>query len=467
MMGPVDRTTEIVQDVLSFFAENSKHTLADSRHAPKNARQMLSAKRPSRFPEELRLGAEKGTHPETRLHDLHTNTNTVAAPPFRRSPLSSGKQNNLRTTTSATAKTTMAPPADIDDTAAFMAAVRSRRQQALSSQSDSIASSTAEVDHVETLVEAPIIPEPSPSKQKKENVEHAKAIAPEAPVMPLKEEKQSASFSPSVGLEASKWANPRFVSPTRAQRTLRDREASISVVTPQARTPEAVTLTKEPEIVETPEVPKPSITEEEDREHLTHFKTWGAPMARDKPAAQVRLIILSNLPSTYNAPAKVLTLIHGGAIESVRLSAGGCAYILFCDATACKAYYDQYPNGIPVGPGGRQTIFVDIGKEVDVVSSQLTIALSTGATRVIRCAGVDMNVSMSTLYEMASANNRKVEKIIDSYVSGESRLVIFRFCSIEDAIRFKSALVRDDDWEHCNVQYGEDPCELATGLHFD
>lgn len=63
----------------------------------------------------------------------------------------------------------MAPPADIDDTAAFMAAVRSRRQQALSSQSDSIASSTAEVDHVETLVEAPIIPEPSPSKQKKEN----------------------------------------------------------------------------------------------------------------------------------------------------------------------------------------------------------------------------------------------------------------------------------------------------------
>lgn len=46
-MGPVDRTTEIVQDVLSFFAENSKHTLADSRHAPKNARQMLRAKRPS------------------------------------------------------------------------------------------------------------------------------------------------------------------------------------------------------------------------------------------------------------------------------------------------------------------------------------------------------------------------------------------------------------------------------------
>lgn len=47
MMGFPDRTTEIVQDVLSYFAENSKYTLADSKHAPKNARQMLAAKGPS------------------------------------------------------------------------------------------------------------------------------------------------------------------------------------------------------------------------------------------------------------------------------------------------------------------------------------------------------------------------------------------------------------------------------------
>lgn len=72
----------------------------------------------------------------------------------------------------------MAPPADVDDTAGFMAAFRSRRQQALSSQSESVASSGAEVEHLETAVETPIeapveVPasyEPSPKQ--KENGTH-------------------------------------------------------------------------------------------------------------------------------------------------------------------------------------------------------------------------------------------------------------------------------------------------------
>lgn len=125
-----------------------------------------------RFPEGQRLGVAKRIHPsETRLRDLHTNT--VAAASFRRSPLSSGKHNILRKRTSATAKTDMSPPADIDDTAAFMAAVRNRRQQTLSSQSDSFIPSAEEAEHVETpaevAIEAPVVPETSPSKQMKEN----------------------------------------------------------------------------------------------------------------------------------------------------------------------------------------------------------------------------------------------------------------------------------------------------------
>ncbi|GAD94797.1 hypothetical protein ANI_1_3316024 [Paecilomyces variotii No. 5] len=497
MIGTYDRTTEIVQDVLSRFAENSKYTLADNLRfvlpCPFPARMTNSGcsseqdcnqphvlywdtKRKlkadsfkQRFPEEQRLGVANRIHPpETRLRDLHTNT--VASASFRRSPLSSGKHNNLRRTTSGAVKTDMSPPADVDDTAAFMAAVRNRRHQALSGQSDSIMPSVEEVEHVETpmevSIEAPVISEPSPSK-KKENVKPAQTSTPGTPVLSAKEDKHAPSFSASAGLEASKWADPRYVSPTRSQKTLRARGSSISIVTPQPRAPEVVAPTKEAQIIVTSEAPKASVAEEEDRENLTHFKTWGAPLARDKPASQVRRVILSNLPSTYNAPAKVLTLVHGGAIENIRLTTTGSAHILFCEASACKAYYDQYPNGIAVGPGGRQTIFVDMGTEVDVVSSQLALALTTGATRVIRCAGVEMGISMATLFEMASASNRKVEKIIDSYITGESRVVIFRFCSMEDAIRFKSALVRNDDWEQCNIQYGEDPCDLATGPHYD
>ena len=39
----------------------------------------------------------------------------------------------------------------------------------------------------------------------------------------------------------------------------------------------------------------------------------------------------------------------------------------------------------------------------------------------------------------------------------QPRNVIFRFCSIENAVHFHKMLVRDADWEHCNIQYGTDP----------
>lgn len=42
-------------------------------------------------------------------------------------------------------------------------------------------------------------------------------------------------------------------------------------------------------------------------------------------------------------------------------------------------------------------------------------------------------------------------------MSRQARNVTFRFCSIEDAVRFRSMIIRDADWEHCNIQYAKDP----------
>lgn len=41
-------------------------------------------------------------------------------------------------------------------------------------------------------------------------------------------------------------------------------------------------------------------------------------------------------------------------------------------------------------------------------------------------------------------------------------MIRFNFCSIEDAVRFKAAFVRDVDWEHCNVQFAPDPTYAKT-----
>ncbi|KAL3443866.1 cryptococcal mannosyltransferase 1-domain-containing protein [Aspergillus insuetus] len=154
---------------------------------------------------------------------------------------------------------------------------------------------------------------------------------------------------------------------------------------------------------------------------------------------------------------RVLSLIHGGVIESVSIAPSGNAHVLFCDPAACKAFYDKYPNGIDLDKERKLTVFVDLGEEVDIISSQLSFNLSLGSTRIVRAVGVDMETTMNELVKIASSNHRKVEKIVDSYVPDYPRAVNFRFCSIEDAVRFRAALIRNEDWEHCNVQYATDP----------
>lgn len=110
--------------------------------------------------------------------------------------------------------------------------------------------------------------------------------------------------------------------------------------------------------------------------------------------------------------------MHGGQIESVSITPSGNAHVVFCDAAACKSFYDKHPNGIDLGMERNLAVFVDLGREVDVVSSQLSLALSAGSTRVVRAVGVNINVTLAELVKLATGANRRLEKIIDTYVPG-------------------------------------------------
>ncbi|PYH47768.1 uncharacterized protein BP01DRAFT_414087 [Aspergillus saccharolyticus JOP 1030-1] len=206
---------------------------------------------------------------------------------------------------------------------------------------------------------------------------------------------------------------------------------------------------------------------EEDRENLTTFKSWGPPAPRDKPAARIRRIIIKGLPAAWCSPAKVLSFVHGGTIDSINVTPSGTAHILFCDADACRAFYDKYPNGIDLDRDRKITVLVEMGQEVDIIPSGLSFSLSVGATRVVRAVGAQLDVSMEQLVKLATSKNGKLEKIIDTYTPGEARSIIFRFCSVDDAVRFRASFVRKVDFEQCNVQYAADPCETATGYHVD
>ena len=209
--------------------------------------------------------------------------------------------------------------------------------------------------------------------------------------------------------------------------------------------------------------------EDEDRENMTLFKTWGIPPPRDRPRSRVRKIILTGLPANTDLTL-VQSLVSGGAIENFTLSPGGkTAYVTFTTGDACDGYYDKFPNGISFKFESKPyTAFVDKSSDVDVISGVLQGHLDCGATRCVRLAGVDEDWGMRSLNRLAQGNKpqRKVENIIDSYRNG-IRTIVFRFTSIADAVQFRAGMLRSIDFEDAVVDFAKDPCEVAEGVHMD
>ncbi|PIG85193.1 hypothetical protein AARAC_007358 [Aspergillus arachidicola] len=415
------RVTGVIHSVFeSFLERNTAQTLDESRHAPPSEDQDIVT---STYSPSTSSAAGYRTPPVFHTQSPSPSLSSSYHSNITDSHISSGEK----------PPTKMYPIADVDDTAGFMAAARALKLDPNAYRKvSSVVAASEDASNPSTPAEFPVKGEAGFAGPGNDSTLTNFVAKP----MPLEVVEQSST--------------PEFVS------------ADTLVTTSHA-----------------------SVEGEEDREHQTIFETWGTPEIRDKPgmtlvfilhyrslligsflaAARVRRVIIRGLPSTWKTPAMVLSLIHGGTIESISVGPSGTAQVLFCDPEACKAFYDKYPNGIDLDKERKVTVFVEMGKEVDVVSSQLSFSLSTGATRAVRAVGVDLDVTMRQLFDLAAGNHRKVEKILDNYVPGEARNVVFRFCSIDDAVRFRAVLVRNESWEQCNIQYAADPCELATGYH--
>lgn len=161
-----------------------------------------------------------------------------------------------------------------------------------------------------------------------------------------------------------------------------------------------------------------SDVEEEEREHLQHFKSWGAPVPRHGPTARVRKVILSNLPADSDLTL-VQSLVYGGAIDTFHLSPSkNSAFVTFVTADACDAFFDAHPNGLVFkNPKTcrNHIVYIDKGQEVDVVSGILQAYLDCQASRVVRVTGADEDWGMRALYKLAESQSRKVETIVDKY----------------------------------------------------
>ena len=135
-------------------------------------------------------------------------------------------------------------------------------------------------------------------------------------------------------------------------------------------------------------------------------------------AAQTRKVKLSSLPTNGTDVTLVQSLISGGAIDNLVLATPGIAYVTFTSGDACDKFCDKYTNGLTFKHKGRShVVFVDKGKDIDVISGMLQGYIDCGASRCVRAIGADDDWGMKALQKLAEGrtSKRKVENIIDNY----------------------------------------------------
>ncbi|KAL8944211.1 MAG: hypothetical protein Q9211_000680 [Gyalolechia sp. 1 TL-2023] len=192
-------------------------------------------------------------------------------------------------------------------------------------------------------------------------------------------------------------------------------------------------------------------------EGALYFKAWPKGEERaSRSAAKHRKIVLTGLPRN-SSPTFVASLVYGGPLESIAVGPTH-AFVTFLRAEDAMVYYDATGNGLLYKKDGIEyVILTELGKDVDPASGVLREWTEKEFTRCVRAVGVDKEWSMESLHETAARKGRKVEKIIDGANVNKMRSVIFRFCEIGDAVKFKQKLNRAEEWEDCNVHYASDP----------
>ena len=153
------------------------------------------------------------------------------------------------------------------------------------------------------------------------------------------------------------------------------------------------------------------------------------------------------------------------------------AAVAFLHAEDCQRFYDGTPNGLDYRKGGKdRTAWVDLGKEVDVVSGQLREWIEHKMTRCVRAVGNDFGVRVEDLRQHETIGKlvpveTKEEKLPNGVSqpfrdSGplvltralmQNRRVTWRFTKIGYAVLFKASLARVPEWETFNIQFSPDP----------
>ncbi|KAK4693433.1 hypothetical protein P7C71_g3963, partial [Lecanoromycetidae sp. Uapishka_2] len=235
----------------------------------------------------------------------------------------------------------------------------------------------------------------------------------------------------------------------------RELEREIEELRAELQTTMAAKMTSKGKV---PTIAADPVQDEEDLEHKTFFTTWPQSERRGRAPAKNRKVILKNLPSNADL-SFVASIVYFGPVEAIYMRSDNTATVKFLNAADCQKYYDDTSNGIVYGKdvsGREKVVFVELAKDVDVIGGLLQGWIDVGASRCVRLVSVEEEWGMVAMKEFAEKKGRVLEKMSDGKTPG----------GIDHAVVFKAWLARDEEFDHCNINFAADPCEKATGVHF-
>ncbi|KAL1796690.1 hypothetical protein ACET3X_005230 [Alternaria dauci] len=205
------------------------------------------------------------------------------------------------------------------------------------------------------------------------------------------------------------------------------------------------------------------------KDPIDSMKGWPNQEKRENPAAH-RTCILKGVGGITSIN-QLQALVWGGKLESISLPESGSsnALVKFLTPESCEKYHKATANGIEVVGDTKKTIvFVEKAEGPNSINDVIRNCIEGEASRCVRAIGADedSDVALMKLARGKSVNKRDVDRIKIGKSARGHPYVEFRFSNIYHALNFKRELMDNEDWEHCNIVYAPDPCELAKGVHY-
>ncbi|KAF2734781.1 hypothetical protein EJ04DRAFT_563923 [Polyplosphaeria fusca] len=169
---------------------------------------------------------------------------------------------------------------------------------------------------------------------------------------------------------------------------------------------------------------------------------------------------------------EVQALVWGGRIAEIKLDTNkGSAMVKFLTAEGCQKYFSSTANGIAATfkSGKKIVVFVESLGIPTSVNDVLKNCAESNASRCILVADVDEDWILEGLEKLARGLGRAKRDvdIVKQFKRNSRNFVEFRFADIVQALSFKRLLQAEEEFEHCQITFGKDPCETANGVHIE